>query len=96
MALSTKLPEMPAPLQESSDQTGSHLESKRRPYSFNEVSNMTNNFERILSRGGFGTVYYGIIDDIQVAVKMLSQSSVQGYQQFLAEASDNYSLLSSF
>ncbi|XLR43007.1 hypothetical protein HN51_027043 [Arachis hypogaea] len=70
---------------EFSDQTGSQLESKRRRYSFNEVSNMTNNFERVLGRGGFGTVYYGIIDDIQVAVKMLSQSSVQGYQQFLAE-----------
>ncbi|MED6146646.1 hypothetical protein PIB30_036436 [Stylosanthes scabra] len=74
---------------ESSDQTGSQLESKRRRYSFNEVSNMTNNFERILGRGGFGTVYYGIIDDIQVAVKMLSQSSVQGYQQFLAEHTCN-------
>ncbi|MED6186518.1 hypothetical protein PIB30_067415 [Stylosanthes scabra] len=70
---------------QSGDQTDSQLESKRRRYSFNEVSNMTNNFERILGRGGFGTVYYGIIDDIQVAVKMLSQSSVQGYQQFLAE-----------
>ncbi|MED6132431.1 hypothetical protein PIB30_018821 [Stylosanthes scabra] len=72
-------------LKQSSDQTESELESKRRRYSFKEVSNMTNNFERILGRGGFGTVYYGIIDDIQVAVKMLSQSSVQGYQQFLAE-----------
>ncbi|MED6124000.1 hypothetical protein PIB30_054896 [Stylosanthes scabra] len=72
-------------LKQSSDQTESQLESKRRRYSFKEVSNMTNNFERILGRGGFGTVYYGIIDDIQVAVKMLSQSSVQGYQQFLAE-----------
>ncbi|XP_015938421.1 probable LRR receptor-like serine/threonine-protein kinase At1g05700 [Arachis duranensis] len=70
---------------EFSDQTGSQLESKRRRYSFNEVSNMTNNFERVIGRGGFGTVYYGIIDNIQVAVKMLSQSSVQGYQQFLAE-----------
>ncbi|OIW18136.1 hypothetical protein TanjilG_00335 [Lupinus angustifolius] len=40
---------------------------------------------RILGRGGFGPVYHGFIDGIEVAVKMLSQSSVRGYQQFLAE-----------
>ncbi|MED6146637.1 hypothetical protein PIB30_036427 [Stylosanthes scabra] len=42
-------------------------------------------FDKILGRGGFGTVYHGFIEDIQVAVKMLSLSSVQGYQQFVAE-----------
>lgn len=46
---------------------------------------MTNNFERILGKGGFGTVYYGCLDEIQVAVKMLSPSSIQGYKQFQAE-----------
>lgn len=30
-------------------------------------------------------VYYGTINDTQVAVKMLSQASGQGYQQFQAE-----------
>ncbi|KAL4355720.1 hypothetical protein AHAS_Ahas09G0014900 [Arachis hypogaea] len=64
---------------------GSELESKQRQYSFNEVVKMTNNFDRILGRGGFGTVYHGFIEDIQVAVKMLSLSSVHGYQQFVAE-----------
>ncbi|XLU29456.1 hypothetical protein S245_065522, partial [Arachis hypogaea] len=63
----------------------SELENKQREYSFNEVVNMTNNFDRILGRGGFGTVYHGFIEDIEVAVKMLSLSSVQGYQQFIAE-----------
>ncbi|XLS70188.1 hypothetical protein HN51_027053 [Arachis hypogaea] len=64
---------------------GTELESKQRQYSFNEVVKMTNNFDRILGRGGFGTVYHGFIEDIQVAVKMLSLSSVHGYQQFVAE-----------
>ncbi|XLQ98793.1 hypothetical protein S83_064992, partial [Arachis hypogaea] len=64
---------------------GSELESKQRQYSFNEVVKMTNNFDRILGRGGFGTVYHGFIEDIQVAVKMLSLSSVHGYRQFVAE-----------
>ncbi|XP_057734945.1 probable LRR receptor-like serine/threonine-protein kinase At1g05700 isoform X2 [Arachis stenosperma] len=68
-----------------SSMKGTELESKQRQYSFNEVVKMTNNFDRILGRGGFGTVYHGFIEDIQVAVKMLSLSSVHGYQQFVAE-----------
>ncbi|KAM1462362.1 hypothetical protein ACFX1R_048723 [Malus domestica] len=38
-----------------------------------------------VGRGGFGSVYHGYIGDTQVAVKMLSQSSVQGYQEFHSE-----------
>ncbi|XLT94097.1 hypothetical protein HN873_015759 [Arachis hypogaea] len=41
----------------------------------------------ILGKCAFGTVYHGFIEDIQVAVKMLSLSSEHGYQQFVAEAS---------
>lgn len=64
------------------------FESKKRQFTYAEVIKMTNNFDRILGKGGFGTVYHGFIDhDTQVAVKMLSPSSVQGYQQFQAEAS---------
>ncbi|KAF3622428.1 putative Nodulation receptor kinase precursor [Capsicum annuum] len=36
--------------------------------------------------GGFGTVYFGYIDDREVAVKMLSPSSAQGFKEFQAEA----------
>ncbi|KAL5575543.1 hypothetical protein UlMin_017242 [Ulmus minor] len=59
--------------------------NRKRQFTYAEVIKITNNFERTIGRGGFGTVFHGFIDDTQVAVKMLSPSSVQGYQQFQAE-----------
>lgn len=54
---------------------------------------MTSNFERVLGKGGFGMVYHGVLTDgTEVAVKMLSPSSVQGYQQFQAEVCLPHSL----
>lgn len=47
---------------------------------------MTNNFQRVLGEGGFGMVYHGSVKGSkQVAVKVLSQSSTQGYKEFKAE-----------
>ena len=64
-----------------------HPESIKRQFTYSEVQRITNNFERTLGKGGFGTVYHGFIDEnTQVAVKKLSASSTQGYQQFQAEA----------
>ncbi|KAL1212391.1 putative LRR receptor-like serine/threonine-protein kinase [Cardamine amara subsp. amara] len=59
--------------------------TKERKITYSEVLKMTNNFERVLGKGGFGTVYHGNLDDTQVAVKMLSHSSAQGYKEFKAE-----------
>ncbi|KAH0873133.1 hypothetical protein HID58_070495 [Brassica napus] len=59
--------------------------TKDRRITYPEVLKMTNNFERVLGKGGFGTVYHGNLDDAQVAVKMLSHSSAQGYKEFKAE-----------
>ncbi|KAJ0006691.1 hypothetical protein Pint_28796 [Pistacia integerrima] len=61
------------------------LDSKTRRYKYSDLVRFTNNFERTIGKGGFGKVYHGYLDDTQVAVKMLSQSSVQGYKQFKAE-----------
>ncbi|GJX83181.1 leucine-rich repeat transmembrane protein kinase protein [Tanacetum coccineum] len=57
----------------------------RKKYTYSEVQRITNNFNHVIGRGGFGTVYLGNIDDTQVAVKMLSKSSLQGDKEFQAE-----------
>ncbi|XP_050231698.1 LRR receptor-like serine/threonine-protein kinase IOS1 [Mercurialis annua] len=61
------------------------LELKKRRFTVSEVQQMTNDFRRIIGRGGFGTVYHGYLDDLEVAVKVLSLSSIQGYREFQAE-----------
>ena len=65
------------------------IESIQRQFTYADLIRITNNFERILGKGGFGQVYHGYVDDTRVAVKVLSVASDQGYQQFQAEASDN-------
>ncbi|XP_059638956.1 senescence-induced receptor-like serine/threonine-protein kinase [Cornus florida] len=59
---------------------------RNREFTYSEVMSITNNFERIIGKGGFGTVYHGYVGDSQVAVKMLSSSSFQGYKEFQTEA----------
>ncbi|XP_019094340.1 PREDICTED: probable LRR receptor-like serine/threonine-protein kinase At1g51860 [Camelina sativa] len=60
--------------------------TKERKFTYSEILKMTNNFERVLGKGGYGRVYYGNLDDTQVAVKMLFHSSAdQDYKHFKAE-----------
>ncbi|XP_030968234.1 putative leucine-rich repeat receptor-like serine/threonine-protein kinase At2g19230 [Quercus lobata] len=67
--------------------TKSNIRSKNQQYSYSEVVSITNNFETIVGGGGFGKVYLGKLkDEGQVAVKLLSPSSNQGYKEFQAEA----------
>jgi hypothetical protein len=56
------------------------LKSKNQPFTYTEIVSITNNFQTIIREGGFGKVYLGNLNDgRQVAVKLLSQSSRQGY-----------------
>ncbi|KVI05895.1 Concanavalin A-like lectin/glucanase, subgroup [Cynara cardunculus var. scolymus] len=71
--------------------TGTGLEIRKQQYAYSEVQSLTDNFSVVIGKGGFGTVYHGYIGDIQVAVKMLSKSSLQGDKEFQAEV---YLLLS--
>ncbi|VVB00521.1 unnamed protein product [Arabis nemorensis] len=84
---STKAPRPPSvtPVIVKRETRSSSIISKDRKISYPEVLKMTNNFERVLGKGGFGTVYHGNLDDTQIAVKMLSHSSAQGYKEFKAE-----------
>ncbi|KAF8094797.1 hypothetical protein N665_0352s0008 [Sinapis alba] len=58
---------------------------KSRRFSYSEVIKMTNNFQRVIGKGGSGMVYQGTVNGSEVAVKLLSQTSTQGYEQFKAE-----------
>ena len=66
--------------------TKSNIKSKNRRYSYSMVVSITNNFKINIGEGGFGKVYLGKLkDETQVAVKLLSTSSNQGYNEFRAE-----------
>ncbi|XP_015696276.1 senescence-induced receptor-like serine/threonine-protein kinase [Oryza brachyantha] len=62
-----------------------HLENRR--FTYKDLQIITNNFQKVLGKGGFGYVYYGILEEgTQVAVKLRLQSSDQGVKEFLGEA----------
>ncbi|KAK1290331.1 Receptor-like protein kinase [Acorus calamus] len=61
-----------------------HLDDWRFTYA--NIERMTRNFETSIGKGGFGTVYLGYKDNgARVAVKILSQTSQQGTQEFRNE-----------
>ncbi|CAM0954479.1 unnamed protein product [Alopecurus aequalis] len=65
----------------------STLRLDNRRFTYAELEAVTDGFRRVIGRGGFGKVYDGFLEDgTQVAVKLRSESSDQGVQEFLAEA----------
>jgi hypothetical protein len=66
--------------------TDNSLQLKNRRFTYEELEMITNNFEKVLGQGGFAKVYNGFLEDgSQVAVKLLSNSSIEGVSEFLAE-----------
>ncbi|XP_054782567.1 probable leucine-rich repeat receptor-like protein kinase At2g28990 [Prosopis cineraria] len=62
------------------------LKSKNLAFNHFEVLSITNHFETVIGEGGFGKVYLGTLqDDTQVAIKLLSKSSQQGFKEFQSE-----------
>ncbi|KAH1052129.1 hypothetical protein GYH30_021804 [Glycine max] len=62
-----------------------YVNSNKQEFTYAEVLSITNNFEKVVGKGAYGTVYYGFKGETQVAVKILSPST-QGFQQFQTEA----------
>ncbi|KAJ1689491.1 hypothetical protein LUZ63_013646 [Rhynchospora breviuscula] len=61
-----------------------NLDKKR--FGFSELMTVTNNLRDQIGIGGFGEVFKGRLQDgVEVAVKVRSESSSQGIQQFLNE-----------
>lgn len=67
--------------------TDGELDSRGQEFIYAQVVNITRNFEKVIGKGVFGTVYHGQFGDTQVAMKMLTPSSIQGgYKYFRDEA----------
>ncbi|KAJ4831070.1 hypothetical protein Tsubulata_040775 [Turnera subulata] len=58
-----------------------------RKFGWKELSKATGKFnpKNKLGKGGFGTVYKGMLGNMEVAVKKISKKSTQGKQEFMAE-----------
>nr|KYP51494.1 Receptor-like protein kinase At3g21340 family [Cajanus cajan] len=64
----------------------SSLKSKHRAFTYAEIVKITDNFKTTIGEGGFGKVHFGILQDhTNVAVKVLSPLSMQGYKEFRSE-----------
>ncbi|XP_031490659.2 probable LRR receptor-like serine/threonine-protein kinase At1g05700 [Nymphaea colorata] len=55
-------------------------------YTYMDIVGITNDFERVIGKGGSATVYYGCMKNgVEVAVKMLNGSLTRGLKEFTSE-----------
>ncbi|KAI3670525.1 hypothetical protein L1987_87861 [Smallanthus sonchifolius] len=50
---------------------------RKQQFTYSEVVSITSNFQNEIGRVGFGRVFHGLVEENQVAVKMLSESKVK-------------------
>uniref|UniRef100_M1BNW4 non-specific serine/threonine protein kinase n=1 Tax=Solanum tuberosum TaxID=4113 RepID=M1BNW4_SOLTU len=70
------------------DYSGSCAEELEIPlFDLSTIMKATNNFsiDRKIGEGGFGPVYKGILEGLEIAVKRLSRTSTQGENEFMNE-----------
>ncbi|XP_044354582.1 leucine-rich repeat receptor-like serine/threonine-protein kinase At2g14510 [Triticum aestivum] len=66
------------------EETPLHIDIRRFTYA--ELKHITNDFQSIVGKGGFGTVYHGTLEnDDEVAVKVLMETSIAESTDFLPE-----------
>lgn len=62
------------------------LQSESRQFTYEQLEKITKSFQRVIDKGGFGTVYHGCLENgMEVAVKLRSQSSSQGSTELVTE-----------
>ncbi|XP_049931825.1 probable LRR receptor-like serine/threonine-protein kinase At1g05700 isoform X4 [Nymphaea colorata] len=73
-------------LQDNNQERNSRASGKICTFTYDEVVEITNNFERVIGKGGSCTVFYGQLRDGQeVAVKLMTGRFSQGIKEYTAE-----------
>ncbi|KNA15643.1 hypothetical protein SOVF_096260 [Spinacia oleracea] len=63
------------------------ISNQFRSFSYSELKSATIKFKEVIGRGGFGTVYKGILEDERVVAVKKLENVVQGEDEFWAEVS---------
>ncbi|KAJ3704090.1 hypothetical protein LUZ61_007795 [Rhynchospora tenuis] len=62
------------------------IQLENHQFTYRDLKQITNNFQREIGRGGFGVYWGSLVDGTQVAVKMQCDRSTQEVNDFMVEA----------